>query len=727
MLKSAGLLNFTTLFRGGDPFKTDAVIQPVDSLKFKDVEGPSHFRIEQNETSTSLFLKMDRDDKVFGLGENLGGLNKRGRKYRMYAKDDGHHTPDKMALYGSHPFMLLKGKTTFGMFLDYPSEIFFDVGYEHKDEIHISIPSRDFDLYIFDNPNLNSIIHEFLLLTGKPYMPPKWAFGFQQCRYSYPNAETMKVVANKFRSLDIPCDAIYMDIDYMQDYKVFTVDDNAFPNFEKFVNDMREDGFRLVPILDPGVKVEEGYSVYEDGKEKGYFCKTEEGPEFMGAVWPGLTHFPDFLNPEARKWWGDLYENFAKLGIISYWNDMNEPAIFFTPAGLKELAAELEYVQDRVDLGKDPVAFLPRLWNWWHSERYYKQFYHNVPGRGMVKHHDVHNLYGMNMARASAEGLLKHAPDQRYFMLSRSSYVGAHRFAVIWTGDNHSWWEHLLVQMRMMMSLNMAGFFYMGADVGGFGADASSELLVRWMQLGAFTPLYRNHSVKDSRHQEPYAFDDESTAMMRDTIRLRYAFLPYAYSEFMRSTEALQPFITPLFLTFESDQSWEVEDQFMYGSSLMVAPVHVQNARGRYVYLPDGQWLHWSAASFEKREMQVLQAGNHYLKADLSEIPLFVRENHLVTLTEPVNYVEERQPEELVVVGLVTSQASFKVMIDDGITFGYQRGKVGVLELSVERDAKGLRCSHSYKPADGLPCPYRTLRFEIYAADGTLEIQHVNV
>ncbi len=718
MFKSATLLNFTTIFRAGDPLQTDAVVHPLDKLLFQEVSKIPPFEVIRDDDGVTLSLQMKPQDRIFGLGENLGGLNKRGKAYRLYAKDESSHTPEKSSLYGSHPFCMIDGESSFGIFVDYPSEIVFDVGFSRSDLLSIRIPSHNFDLYIFQNEKSTEIVREFLRLTGAPYVPPKWAFGFQQCRYSYPDASSIRSVAENFRKNDIPCDAIYMDIDYMQDYKIFTVDQKAFPRFESFVKEMGEQGFKLVPIIDPGVKVEEGYSVYEDGKKKGFFCVDKDGKEFVGSVWPGSTHFPDFLNPDCRLWWGNLYKDLVKIGINSYWNDMNEPAIFFTPAGLKELADQLEYVAGKEDLGKDPVDFLPKLWRWWHSEDTYKQFYHKLPQRSPVCHHDVHNLYGFNMARASAEGLRRLSPNERYFMLSRSSYIGLHRYAVVWTGDNHSWWEHLLVHMRMIQSLNMAGFFYCGSDVGGFNADASSELVVRWMQLGAFTPLFRNHSTKGSRQQEPWAFDDEALSIMREVIKLRYAMIPYAYSEFLRAVQKLTPFISPLFMKFPSERTKQCEDQFMFGDSLMVAPVHAVNATGRYVHLPAGTWLHWKASGPNSGDRKVLAAGDHYVSAELSEIPLFIAENKLIVLSKPQNYVGEEQIESLTVMGLVTDCASFTVIFDDGHSFDYEKGIVSTLEIEIAKQSSSYDARVKINQNPGVPVTVKKLHFEIYDQQG---------
>ena len=298
---------------------------------------------------------------------------------------------------------------------------------------------------------------------------------------------------------------VYMDIDYMQDYKDFTVNEERFPDFEGFVQDMKKEKIHLVPIIDAGVKVEEGYDIYEEGCEKGYFCRREDGSYFEATVWPGWTHFPDVLNADARKWFGDKYDVLVSKGIDAFWNDMNEPSIFYSQEGLadfKETAKK--YVEGDPEVPHYMVGGkLQALAN---NHEDYKRFYHNVNGE-QVRHDKVHNLFGYNMTRSAGEAFERISPDKRILMFSRSSYIGMHRYGGIWTGDNCSWWSHILLNLKMMPSLNMCGFLYTGADLGGFGANTTRDLLLRWLALGVFTPLMRNHAALGTREQEPYQFE----------------------------------------------------------------------------------------------------------------------------------------------------------------------------------------------------------------------------
>lgn len=720
MFTEMQLTQYTTLYRSGKPFKTGAVILDLESKDFQQNDTIPYFQVEEEDNKINFIYKMSKEDVVYGLGETLGALNKRGKIYRFYNTDDPEHTPEKMSLYGSHPFMILDGKNTFGLFIDYPSEIIFDIGFTDKDILQITVPSKDFDLYIFDTDEKLSIIKEYFNLTGKPYIPPKWAFGFQQSKWSYFSEEEVRNVAKKFRETGIPCDVIYTDIDYMDSYKVFTINKEKFPNYEGMVKDLKDIGIKIIPIIDPGVKIEKDYAMYEEGREKGFFCVDENGNDFVAAVWPGPTHFPNFLNSEVRRWWGKKYKLFTDMGIKGFWNDMNEPSIFYTPKGLDNLFELLKYLEENKENAGIEV-FLARetLLNIASNREDYKSFYHKLDNDSLINHDTVHNLYGFNMTKATADELKELFPNERYLLLSRSSYPGLHRMASIWMGDNKSWWEHMLVNIRMLQSLNMMGFFYTGADVGGFGADSSAELVIRWMELGAFTPFYRNHTALNTRPQEPWQFDEESLNIMRDIVRLRYAFIPYTYSEYMNSVKESVPFVKPLSFIFEEDRVKDIEDQYIYGDSLMVAPVHEQNKKGRHVHLPEVKWLNWTASKYEERNMKVYEPGDYYIEADLNEIPLFIKENSLILLSEPMNYVGEKEITELTVIGLVSDHAIYNYYDDDGTTYNFTKGEFGNLKIDITKVGNDFKIDvKSYDPQNILKI--KKIHFEIYDIEGSV-------
>ncbi|HUM76723.1 MAG TPA: glycoside hydrolase family 31 protein [Fervidobacterium sp.] len=715
--------NLTSLYRSGKPFATGAVTATIDESKFQQVSTLPHFDVEETEDSVIFTHKMAKDDVVYGLGESMGSLNKRGRIYRMYSTDDPEHTPDKKSLYGSHPFLIIDGASTFGLLVDYPSEIIFDVGFTDKDILKITIPSHNFDFYIFETDDKQKIVAEYLQLTGKPYIPPKWAFGFQQSRWSYFSEREIRDVASKFRELSIPCDVIYTDIDYMERYKVFTTDKTRFPDYASMVKDLAQEGIKIVPIVDPGVRIEEGYPVYEEGKKNGYFCKDKDGKDYVAAVWPGLTHFPDFLNSNVRTWWGEKYKFFTDMGIRGIWNDMNEPAVFYTLDGVNRVVKAIEEFEKSDEEDKLDAVLKVRdaASNMAVKREDYKSFYHRLDDGTIVNHDDVHNLYGFYMTKAAADSLSKLLPGERYLLLSRSSYPGLHRMGTIWMGDNKSWWEHMLANIRMLQSLNMMGFFYTGADVGGFGGDTSPELLIRWMELGAFTPYFRNHSALGTRPQELWQFDEETLNITRDIVRLRYAFLPYTYSEFMNAVKTSTPFVMPLSFVFEDERTKDIEDQYMYGSSLMVAPVHEQNKKGRYVYLPETKWLNWTASKYEDREMKVYEPGDHYIKAELHEIPLFIKQNGMIVLTEPMNYVGERDVTEITVVGFITDHAHYDYYDDDGTSLNYLKGEYANISIDIAKEGKGFKINlKKNDPNDILKI--KKIRFEIYDDQGNIQI-----
>jgi len=329
------------------------------------------------------------------------------------------------------------------------------------------------------------------------------------------------------------------------------------------------------------------------------------------------------------------------------------------------------------------------------------------------------------MTRATAEGLYKINPNLRYFILTRSSYIGLHRFAAIWMGDNQSWWEHMLVNIKMLISLNICGFFYTGADIGGFGNNASPELVVRWMQLGVFNPLYRNHSALGTRAQEPWAFGGEVKDIIRDTVRFRYALIPYIYSEFMKSIIELMPFIKPLSFVYEDKISQNIEDQFLFGNSIMVAPIYEPNKRGRFVYLPESNWLLWNVSKYDKTNLKICPKGTHFIESKISEIPIFIKENSLVVLTEPQNYVGERAITKLKVIGFVTDRASFVYYEDDGITHNYKDGKFSSIKIFVEKIENDYDIYFDVNENSEVKFGIKEMQFEIYNESGRVFIEKV--
>ena len=571
-----------TRYTFGNPFKTEAVVAEIAASDVRNI--PDAVRL--SEDCMKLNLALAKDDIVYGLGENVGGINKRGRKYISNCMDDPNQTEGRHSLYAAHNFVLVSGTDIcMGLFIDYPSTVTFDVGFTDKDLMTITVDTADYDLYIIEGKNALDIIGEFRKAIGESYVAPKWAFGYIQSRWGYITEDDVRDVVSGYRDNKIPLEGVCLDIDYMERYKDFTINDERFPDFADFVAEMKHNNIHLIPIIDAGVKIEDGYDIYEEGVKNNYFCKDADGNDFVAAVWPGRVHMPDFLNSKAREWFGDHYAFLTEKGIDGFWNDMNEPALFYSDKSLKKVMDKLhEYDGKDIDL-QEWWAFQGMVNGLANNPEDYRSFYHNVDGE-QVRHDKVHNLYGYNMTRSASEAFKRIAPDKKILMFSRSSSIGMHRYGGIWTGDNASWWSHIELIMHQLPALNMCGFLYCGADTGGFGFDTTEELLMRFIEMSMFTPLMRNHAALGSRLQEVYRFKDVDS--FRNLLNLRYSLIPYLYSEYVKAVRNNSLLFTPLGMVYTDDKTARlVEDELLVGESIMITPIYKENARGRYVYLPE--------------------------------------------------------------------------------------------------------------------------------------------
>lgn len=655
-----------TKYTYGNPFQTDAVVQ---KLEVQNGDVP-YFTVAKTEEQLQFEYTLENEEKVYGLGENVRGINKRGWIYKSCCADEPNHLEDRTSLYASHNFLVLDGgKEQFGVFFDYPGIITFDVGYTHLNELKITLSEPDADVYVMTGESILDIVKQFRQLIGRSYIPPKWAFGYQQSRWGYMNEADIREVVKGHREKKIPLESIYMDIDYMERFKDFTVNQERFPDFPEFVKEMKAQHIHLVPIIDAGVKVEEGYDVYEEGIEKGYFCKKENGEYFVAGVWPGKVHFPDVLNKEAREWFGNKYQVLLDQGIEGFWDDMNEPSIFFAQDRMDETFDKIAELKDKnldLDTFQQFTGLVGSLAN---NTDDFKKFYHNVDGK-MMRHDKVHNLFGYNMTRAAGEAFERLSPEKRILMFSRSSYIGMHRYGGIWTGDNKSWWNHLLLNLRMMPSLNMVGILYTGADIGGFGADATEDLVMRWTQLAMFSPLMRNHSAMGTREQEVYRFDHVEE--FRKIINIRYGLLAYIYSEYMKSALNSEMYFKPLSFVYTDDEfASQVEDQLLVGDSLMIAPVYNQNAKGRYVYLPEEMAM-LRFRGVDDYDTEILPAGHHYVEAGLFEMLVFVRPDKILVLTDGGEYADEVDCDHVKALAFVKTKAEYVWYEDDGMGKDYE-------------------------------------------------------
>lgn len=589
--------------------------------------------------------------RCYGLGEKTGYLDHRGRRFQMYNTDDpSPHLENLDPMYVSIPWLVLfrEGRVC-GLFLDDPGRSTWDLGRTDPDLLTAESERGELDLYLVAGPSFEKLLERFSGLTGRMPMPPRWALGYQQSRWSYPSAEEILRVAAEYRRREIPCDVLYADIDYMDGYRVFTWDPERFPDPRGLTDTLRADGFKLVPIIDPGVKIDKDFPVYQDGLEKEVFCRRDDQP-YTGEVWPGLVHFPDFFRPEVRSWWGEQHKKLLRDGVAGIWNDMNEPAVFDTPT-------------------------------------------HTMPedvlhGDG-VPHSSVHNLYGWEMDRATFEALSRLRPQERPFLLSRAGYAGIQRYAAVWTGDNVSLWPLLEQSLPMLMNLGLSGVPFVGADVGGFSADCSGELLARWTQLGAFYPFFRNHAAQGTRSQEPWVFGPAIERICRRYIRLRYELLPYLYTAFWRTSQFGMPLLRPLVFDFPNDPDvGAIFDQALVGPSLMVAPITRPQSEHRAVYFPEGEWRDfWTG--------EVISSGPggqwQLVQAPLDRLPLFVRSGAVIPRGAWAPSIEQLDKERLELEVFPGPALFGDWYDDDGISFGFRSGNYAHWLFSGEMEGDRLR------------------------------------
>lgn len=538
---------------------------------------------------------LNADEAFLGMGESSGPFNRAGLIQKFWNADALGHggiSPGLRNLYTAIPFtILLRQGRAAGLFWDNPARQEWDLGQADRHQWQLQAASGEIDCYLFTGPRVADVVARYTGLTGHMPMPPRWALGYHQCRYSYESREEVERVAREIRRRRIPCDALYLDIHHMDGFRVFTFGKD-FPRPADMIARLRRRGFQSVAIVDPGVKVDAGFGVYRRGKRIRAYVRTPDGRrDYVGKVWPGRTVFPDFLNQRVRRWWGREQERLQRVGVAGFWNDMNEPANFVPPT--KTLPESCRHQADS----------------------------------GPLRHAQAHNVYGMQMARASREGALRGRPGDRPFVITRAAYAGTQRHAMIWTGDNASSWEQLADSVQMLLNLGLSGFPFCGGDAGGFLENCTPELYARWMQMAAFTPFFRNHTMAGTRAHEPWSFGLDIEAIVRRSIELRYQLLPYWYGLFVEAHQTGAPIMRPMGWDHQEDPvAAACGDQFLVGSSLLVAPVLQQGAVARSVYLPEGTWFDfWNGRRH--------RGGQHILAmASLSQLPLFVRGGSVIPM-----------------------------------------------------------------------------------------------
>ena len=578
--------------------------------------------------------KLHGNECFYGLGDKSCESNLRSKRLQLWGSDTYGFGRDTDPLYKNIPFYVgVHPGGAYGIFFDNTFRSFFDFGHERQNVTSFWAQGGEMNYYLIAGPKPVDVVQRFSQLTGRHELPPLWAMGYHQCKWSYRSEDEFLDLAKKFRDLEIPCDALYLDIDYMDGFRCFTWNRQAFPDPKGMVQSLDHDGFKTVVIIDPGIKIDSEYWVYREGKENDYYCRRGDGPLMKGTVWPGECNFPDFTKPDVREWWATLFEGLiAKDGVAGVWNDMNEPAVF-------ELGTFPRDV--RHDYDGDPCS-----------------------------HRKAHNVYGMQMVRASREGVHRYGGGKRPFLITRSAYAGTQRYCSAWTGDNVASWEHLRLANIQCQRLCMSGISHVGSDIGGFIEQPSGELFVRWLAMGIFHPLCRTHSSGDHGDQEPWSFGTKITDIARKFIELRYRLLPYFYTAFWQHSTEGTPFLKPLVCLDPDDvDTHNRDEEFGVGDSLLVCPVSQEGQDGRWLYLPEGKWFDFWNDNPEHGREEV------WATAPLDRIPCFVRSGSVIAM-DPVRQSTSHEPADVrelhVYDGVVTRESV--LYEDSGEGYGYQDG-----------------------------------------------------
>lgn len=595
--------------------------------------------------------KMEEDMYFYGLGERPGSLNKKGCHYVNWNTDNpSPHGETFLQLYKSIPFLLsLKEGKAFGIFFDNYFETHFDMGRDNSNYYYFSGVDGNLDYYFIYGPEVKNVVDGYTSITGRTPLPQIWTLGFQQCRWSYAPKERLMEVAKTFREKGIPCDTIYLDIDYMNGYRVFTFDNKKFENPEEMIKELNNMGFKVVTIIDPGVKVDKGYKIYDEGLKFGLFATDSQGIVYRNKVWPGDSVYPDFINSRTREWWAKNQKIMTDLGVSGIWNDMNEPASFNGP------------LPDDVMFNDDGIP---------------------------VTHKEVHNIYGSMMSKATYEGL-KDSTGKRPFVITRACYAGTQKYSTIWTGDNQSTWEHLRMSIPMLMNLGLSGMGFCGTDVGGFGHDCTGELLSRWVQVGAFTPLFRNHSAMGTRDQEPWAFDKVTEDINKKYIKLRYKLIPYIYDMMRQCEKTGAPILRPLLFNYQNDKNTlQISDEFLCGDNILVAPVVEQGSTKKMLYLPKGEnWIDYFTE--EKQE-----GGKYIIKdAPLDVCPIFIKAGAIIPAYPEQEYIGQKEINKItlnVYLNDDETKGEYIHYVDDGETFDYIEDKYNEYSIKVISNNKNV-------------------------------------
>ncbi len=598
---------------------------------------------------STVYKKLQPDERFIGLGEQVGHLDRRGTALVNWNTDNPNYDQNSDRIYSSIPFYIgIHDNGIYGIFLDNTSKTRFNFGAANNRFSSFSANYGEVDYYFIAGKNVASILNSYCKLTGFSILPAKWSLGYQQCRYSYfPDSDVLST-AKKFRERKIPADMIYLDIHYMDHYKVFTWSPEKFPDPQSLIHQLKDIGFNTAAIFDPGIKIEKGYKAYDEGMKDDIFVKYPDGTNYAGQVWPGWCYFPDFTNPKARQWWGEQFTDDVKLGLTGFWNDMNEIA-----AWGKEVPGLIEF-------------------NWEGHKTSYKE---------------AKNVYGLLMARSTYEGTKKLLNGKRPFVLTRAAYSGLQRYSAIWTGDNQAKEDHMLLGIRMLNSLGLSGVTFCGYDIGGFGGNPTQELYTRWMTIGAFSPMYRGHTAYGTMHSEPWVFGERAEDISRRYIQLRYRLMPYIYSSFYEATQTGMPVNRSLAINYTYDDNIydpQFENQYLFGDDILVAPVK-GNEQFCKVYLPKGEW-------YSLFDDKVFNGDSTYIvEAPLEKLPVFIKEGAIVPMQNNVQNLKEKG-DGILYLHLYKgrNKTSFLLYEDDGTTFGYEKGQFAKRKIEYDPDQQTL-------------------------------------
>ncbi|QMS88302.1 DUF4968 domain-containing protein [Nostoc edaphicum CCNP1411] len=625
------------------------------------------------------------DEHFYGFGERTGWLDKLSEVKTNWTTDALDYDALTDEMYQAIPFfMALRPQVSYGIFFNTTFWSQFDIGAEQPGIWKMETRGGELDYYIIYGPEPAQILKTYTQLTGRMPLPPKWALGYHQCRWSYESENVVRELAKEFRQRRIPCDVIHLDIDYMRGYRVFTWSPQRFPNPAKLISDLAKDGFKTVTIIDPGVKYEPeaNYDVFDQGIEKDYFVRKADGALFHGYVWPEKAVFPDFLRPDVSNWWADLHKSLTDIGVAGIWNDMNEPAINDRPFG--DDGEKIWFPLDAPQGGGGENS---------------KFKIQNSKLRIDVTHTEVHNLYGLMMAKACYEGLQRHRSSERSFVLTRSGYAGVQRWSSVWMGDNQSLWEHLEMSLPMLCNMGLSGVAFVGCDIGGFAGNATAELFARWMQVGMLYPLMRGHSAMSTARHEPWVFGDRVEDICREYINLRYQLLPYIYTLFWEAVTTGAPILRPLLYHFPNDpKTYTLYDQVLLGASLMAAPIYRPGVEHRSVYLPAGTWYDWWSGDRYEGPIHILA------HAPLERMPLYVRGGAIVPM-QPVRQYVDQAPLDEIRLRIWTGNNEYQLFEDDGKTKEYQNTKFSSMKISVFTDISQIIVEIEAREGEWTPPP----------------------